>query len=438
MIVFRDGVRSNAARLDPALRKAWASFATFTAAGARCRVGNGGGTMAEVGGGFTLANVFPPLLCQVTPPPVRRLRLSTWASAQVVTANTMTPAQGVLDDVSLLRTVTFSADAASGLVMDPGLRRPAVADRTAPNGSRAATLQEIVASARSRGIQVLAGFGIVTGAGSGLRAAELPAEQRRAMQFNDWLANPVSPTMAAFVNTLVGFVLTGTIGPAPATPPACPLFDGISIDVETLRNEPAVTRGFTALCRGLAARLAPRGIVAVAVGSKVSDTDAFAAGSGALAQTLAIEWRMAVGVPNLVIRPMGYDAGDAGIEAWHGRIVRYALGTVGLAPSQFQMGVKTVAGNGSMSRQRIEAECRTLLRPSGVGLIDFTLVGRQSPSPAPLPHTAFDAALNAGAPRPATVGEPLQVPLASLACFTSSDARLRFAAPRRALARARP
>jgi hypothetical protein len=76
MIVFRDGVRSNAARLDPALRKAWASFVVWRGPGSaggggdRCRIATGAGPLsAEVGGpgGRILANVVPRLLCQVAP-----------------------------------------------------------------------------------------------------------------------------------------------------------------------------------------------------------------------------------------------------------------------------------------------------------------------------------------------------------------------------------
>jgi len=75
LIAFRDGARSQPARLDPALRKAWASFVTFTSAGARCRRSAGGGTMAEVGGpaGVVLANLFPRVLCQAAPPPTLRI-----------------------------------------------------------------------------------------------------------------------------------------------------------------------------------------------------------------------------------------------------------------------------------------------------------------------------------------------------------------------------
>jgi hypothetical protein len=442
LIVFRDGVRSLPARLDPALRKAWASFVTVRAAGARCQVGTGG-VMAEVGApaGVALANVFPPVLCQLRSTPVPRLRVSTWASAQTVTAANMALVAGEIDDVSLLRTLTNDAGTPMGLVMDPAMRRPTVADPAAPGGSRVQTLQEVVANCRPNGIQVLAGYGIVPADGSDLDKPNLAAEKARAARFNDWLADPNrSPDMATFVGRIVAFLATGSLNPAAAIP-ACPVFDGISFDIETLRAQ--VADRFTDFCRMLAMALAPRGmIVAVAAGSKVTDTQAFRDPPGspkgilkpAPASTRAVDWRMANGNPNLIIRPMAYDAGVSGatLEGWHRDIVGYALDTLGLSPAQLQLGVKTVKGNGLMGPDRVAAECAGLLRPRSVGLINFNHV----PGGGPL-LAGFNRALNAGAPARPAVGQPLQVPLSSLACLTSSDARPRIAAPRRPPARAR-
>jgi len=458
LIDFRDSVRSNAARLDPALRKAWASFVAMNAAGARCRVATGGGVMAEVGGsgGAPLANVFPPVLCQVPATPVPRLRVSTWASAQTVTAANMAALAGQVDDVSLLRTITNDTDVdirdrdgklirqvPMRLVMDPATRFPSIADPKAPRRSRPQTLQEVVANARSNGLQVLAGYGIVPAAGSDLNARELAAEELRARRFNEWLADPDRmPDMATFADRVAAFVVTGSLIPgAPA--PACPAFDGISFDIEILRTE--VKDRFTDFCRMLAMRLAPRGlIVAVAAGGKVTDTHSFRSPPGnpkgtlrfAGPSTVAVDWRMAIGNPNVIIRPMAYDAGrgvtGATLRAWHRDIVAYALDTLGVSPAQFQLGVKTVPGNGTMSAPEVAIDCENLLRPRAIGVIEF----HHLPSSGPL-LTGINGVLNAGAPTPPVVGEPLQAPLASLACLTASESRLRFAAPRRPLAGAR-
>lgn len=65
LIVFRDGVRSNPARLDPALRKAWATFGGL----GRCRIA-GTAPQAEAMGMATVpANLVPPMVCVHRPPP---------------------------------------------------------------------------------------------------------------------------------------------------------------------------------------------------------------------------------------------------------------------------------------------------------------------------------------------------------------------------------
>ncbi|HEX6041289.1 peptidoglycan recognition family protein [Longimicrobium sp.] len=65
-IVFRDGVKGDAARLDPALRRAWSTFGML----GRCGPAPGrGGMMAEVLPGRVVpANLVPPMLCAGPPP----------------------------------------------------------------------------------------------------------------------------------------------------------------------------------------------------------------------------------------------------------------------------------------------------------------------------------------------------------------------------------
>jgi hypothetical protein len=71
LIAFRDGIRSNSARLDPALRRAWASFRRLGTPGVtRCPTpAGGGGMMAEVSSalraGPVIANIVPRLFCDV-------------------------------------------------------------------------------------------------------------------------------------------------------------------------------------------------------------------------------------------------------------------------------------------------------------------------------------------------------------------------------------
>lgn len=64
IIDFRDSVRSNPARLDPALRAAWRSFVRL-AAGQLVPCAGGGTLQAEAGAlGTPVPNVVPPLVCE--------------------------------------------------------------------------------------------------------------------------------------------------------------------------------------------------------------------------------------------------------------------------------------------------------------------------------------------------------------------------------------
>ena len=72
LIAFRDGVRSDSARLDPALRRAWASFQRLGTPGVtRCSTSpSGGGVMAEVSSalsiGPVIANIVPGETAELT------------------------------------------------------------------------------------------------------------------------------------------------------------------------------------------------------------------------------------------------------------------------------------------------------------------------------------------------------------------------------------
>ena len=134
---------------------------------------------------------------------------------------------------------------------------------------------------------------------------------------------------------------------------------------------------------------------------------------------------MAVGHPNMIIRPMAYDnfvLNEAKMFKWHEDICDYAINQVGLTPSQFQLGIKTSSNDAhviaTMPKEIPMAErarrccyrsagvanrCEKILRDREVGVINFAGL---------IDYGLVNKALNPDEEPAGTAGEPLQAPLA--------------------------
>jgi hypothetical protein len=420
-IVFRGDtpdIRSTPSRIDPALRKAWSTFELLRGGQlARCPVPRSGqvATLRRASNGSSpitpLSNLVPAMLCAT--PSSTRLRLSVWADPQFVTASNIGGGRGIVDDITLLRTV--SNDGARAATASSSSPLELTFDRMFLQGGsddqRSQAYQRMVALCHSLGIQVLAGYGVVT-------------ERQIGDRFNAWLRDPGrSPTFEQYARRIARFLLSLSLNPSAPALEARKRFDGLGLDIETLQGD--LGDSFTRFCRILAAELARHDmLLAVAAGGMVSEEHAFRAPADpltgrrppplrALPSARAAQYKMALGMPNILIRPMAYDidlSGEA-LHRWHQDIVRWALDGVGLPPGQFQLGVKTVHGGLNIGITEAPGEvvdrCVRLLRPNQVGLITFALNKTERWER----WDAYDRALNAGQKAPGTLGTPLQGPL---------------------------
>ncbi len=127
---------------------------------------------------------------------------------------------------------------------------------------RSRSYQQMVAMCHSLGIQILAGYGMVT-------------ERRIGARFNAWLRDPArSPTFDEYAQRIVHFLLSLSLDPLAPALEARKRFDGLGLDIETLEGD--LGDQFTEFCRTLARHLARQGmILAVAAGGKVSEENAF-------------------------------------------------------------------------------------------------------------------------------------------------------------------
>ncbi|HJQ68514.1 MAG TPA: hypothetical protein VKA70_06065 [Blastocatellia bacterium] len=356
-----------------------------------------------------LLKVLADLKLQQTP--LRRMRLSVWAAPQFVTEPNISGGRGIIDDVTLLRTISNDG----GPITTPLLPLRMTFDRMflqgATDNQRSNFYRDMVRMCHSQGIQILAGYGIVT-------------EPRIGDRFNAWLENPNrSPTFDEYARMIVHFLLTLSLDPAAQVLEARSRFDGLGLDIETLGGN--LGNQFTLFCRTLGLRLAQRSmLLAVAAGGLISDEEAFQGPPNprtglrpppvlALGSVRATPYKIGLGLPNILIRPMAYDANlsGAGLALWHKEIIDYATNKVGLSPSQFQLGVKTVHGglNTGITEapHEVLARCTGLLRPNSVGLTIFALNGAENWNR----WDSYDRALNPGAKAPGALGEPLQGPL---------------------------
>jgi hypothetical protein len=325
-------------------------------------------------------------------------------------AATLDRAQGHLDDISLLRTVNIDAsnnagwdhgEAASGSsAYLPGV--------PTSDGKRMVT-EMLIRLCHERGIQLLVGYGIVTPG---------TAPSPRGNRFLQMIRNPA--VRDAHVESLVAFLDAQV-----------PDYDGISFDLEingTHRTE-AERESFRAFYAAVAENLAKKNkVVTFAAGASTSRAEENAAHGLFFAQA----YRIAVGIPNLIVRPMAYDGPSSEPEEalyrWHERIADYAIdrnesepnpGGL-LHPAQLQMGLKVVVptARSVVTRAGLLRRAGELLRPRRVGLIIYhynrNIIDREGQRIDPLGDAPeIDASLNPGEciPPDGILGQPNQVPL---------------------------
>jgi hypothetical protein len=262
----------------------------------------------------------------------------------------------------------------------------------------------------------------------------------QATDMRRWfLGDPMQPSIATFANDLVATVEKEL--------PQC---DGISFDIENLvpfvydeEKLQKVRSRLSDFYQAVAKKMdAKSKVVGIATAGLVSDEhshylyDAKGKRQKGIAANAAYrvhDFRLGIGYPNILIRPMAYDNFDAFkgeiddhylVEHWHRDIVDYAVGpAVNLPASQFQLGIKTIPSvlhtvkkrDGTEEKKKygayilqggvMDKKCRKVLRPNKVGLIFF---------PVSANHWQHcDKALNRDfrAPDAYKLNEPWQAPL---------------------------
>jgi hypothetical protein len=291
---------------------------------------------------------------------------------------------GVLDDLTLLTTIHMSKD--RGVAWRN--------DNVVPLFSEALTL------CHDNKIELYAGYTI---------ADEGTAQGTRSKLFVEWIRNPVNPTPAEHAAAIVKFLWDDKKLD----------FDGIGFDLELNGLKGSDKSVFIDFYGHLADLLKPRRkVLSIATGiGDIGKEDQ------ALGTFVAQPFEIAKGHDNVIMRPMCYDVfnfSDEKLEQWRAHVADYALNTVGLKPSQFQLGLKT--SNNSdiftpkgqplppgwgprkccLDASGVADFCKKHLRPKQVGVITFAGF---------TDSRTIDASLNPSGPPAGTSGEPLQQPI---------------------------
>jgi hypothetical protein len=319
---------------------------------------------------------------QGTAKPPQRLRLSIWAGSHLVTPSSIKGAEKIIDDISLLKTLSVKTD-------DQHVLKQAVLDsqgnptpikkavkllapldvqfdpdvQPAPDTFYGAAID----ACHQVGIQCLAGWDMARN--------DLPM-QTMSLWFKD-LHDGKFPDKDKEIDRVVQQIL-GFVNQDFHSGSKTVHFDGISFDMEQVAVAVAdeAIAFYQAVADGLAtATKDTNKFCGVAAGQLVDDTHSHfvrdAAGNithqqQAIATAIAHRWSMAKDHALLVVRPMAYDdwpltnlppaASGATpgpgshqqppsvITQWHNDMMDFAAKT-GVPPEQFQLGVKTFLGD---------------------------------------------------------------------------------------------
>jgi len=353
-----------------------------------------------------------------------RLRISLWASTYAIADPAQSPindrfvrgAKGFVDDFTLNWTIVNDKKMEC-IEFDPADPVGIPKKGADPVQYRVRYYEEVLRLCHQLGIQVLAGYSL------------LKPESARTQAFNAWLVRLVenpsqrSREIRRVVQLIDDFLFSGQCFKGD-------VFDGIGFDLEAVPGQKKNISEKELDRRGgvlkefyheLAYRLATRNkIVALAAYGLVDPTHW--RGGRALNFGIAHQFQIALGAPNILIRPMGYDApprndgenlATSKLYRWHKEIVDWALKGAKLHPSQFQLGIKQNWGGQNLgivnNPEFLRRRCEELLRPNRLGLSVFALgiKGKENWRK----FERYNDALNPGEAPPGTVGQPLQVPI---------------------------
>jgi hypothetical protein len=311
-----------------------------------------------------------------------------------------------LDDYSLVRTISFGGETSTHDAQRPQW------SNFAPLGStdeavRVDYLQKLTTELHARKVQVIAGYELVE------RGTEV---SKKGKVFRSWLSHATPTQVAAHAQAIDDFFTSRSIE-----------IDGIGFDFEL--------NGFvgTALGQNLALLFAETSkAMAHRNGLVCYDTAPFQPndGEGSTAIMVVQGYSKANSAPNLVARPMCYNATvtpfpkvKASIavalrDAGSLNILHYGWGKGGgLHPGQVQYAIdwsRMRSYDKNRSNEEVTRWCRDLFRPNRVGVVIYTMpVTGQTQAQLLRNCASWEAALNPGEAAPGTTGQPLQVPLAA-------------------------
>jgi hypothetical protein len=324
----------------------------------------------------------------------KRIRVSVWAPSHYVTASNVAAAKNIVDDMSILKTITNDTKTPMNAIVDRGIM-----PGTKP-AAKKKFFDDIIAACHSNNMQCLAGV-------------DLAAKSSASQHFNAWLhADPDLKEIKRYAQSVVDRLND------PFREDKLTLdrpFDGISFDIEYITRTPRDSQAcgvtMSTFYRVLAEKLkegAGNGtrVLGTAGGALVDPTHwTFQPpGSGnvtkyqraqpnAIAHPYQLAQRNGPLNDNTIMRPMCYDAwtvdpptAETTLMQWLRDIIAYAK-SCGIVPAGFQIGLKTFRGPNNKSKSEggynldaivdnpnnVVKRCVELLRPNGIGLIVFAL-----------------------------------------------------------------
>lgn len=384
-----------------------------------------------------LSNKVPVLRPLPNLDPVLRIR--RYNMDRLIRMDHFNAGKGILDDISLLKTLLNSPDSNMTIGFDPSVL-PGTSKEN--EQIRKDFYNGVIERAHQNGIQLLIGFAHASNNG----------KTNASRAFESWLENPPSTrTIDKVAEDIVNFM-----------DQHLPAADGISFDIESVgshgelttaqeitRHE-VLTRNFAEFYRTLALKLepsnrivtfAPAAFVADDLTSRTFHVDEDKrikkdeSGKPMVISTLkgapsfyVQNFKIAAGHPNIIVRPMVYDNFSRGddvkqfLQNWQRDVIDYALrsqckGGAGLTAKQFQLGIKTFEGPGQkravkpmdgvmLRDEDLASTCRDICMTKKVGVILF--------ASAPQKFTVCNNALNPFVPNAGlSANFPAQVPIGS-------------------------
>lgn len=324
----------------------------------------------------------------------KRIRVSIWAPSHFVTAKNVAAAKNIVDDLSILKTITNDTKTPMNAIIDRGIM-----PGTKP-AAKKKFFDDIIAACHSNNMQCLAGV-------------DLAAPSSASRRFNAWLhADPDAAEIDRYAQSVVDRLNApfGKDGLTLEQP-----FDGISFDFEDIDGKPRDPQAcgvtMAMFYRSLAARLKvgtgnETRVLGAGGGRLVDPTHwTFQPPGSGIVTKYQVELPSGIAHPyqlaqrngplndNTIMRAMCYDAwpvkpptGEGTLMQWLRDIIAYAK-SCGIVPAGFQIGLKTFKGPNNRPKSEggknldaivdnpdnVVKRCVEILRPNGIGLIVFAL-----------------------------------------------------------------